>query len=552
MAEAKRDGNLVTTLLAVSSADGVTPVVVWADPVTHRLLVQNSGGSTPGGSDTQVQFNDAGTLAGDAGFTYDKTTDTVTVAGPVLMQTARLADSNASHYLVLTASSDLTANRVFSLVTGDAARSLTMAGNINVAADFITSGANSLTLTTTGATNVTLPTSGTLITNAVTALNSLTSATSLPWTGMATGTDGQIPTFDSSGNPAFVATGTAGHVLTSNGAGAAPTFQAPAGGGATTALDNLAAVAINAALLPGADNTIALGDATHNWSDLFLGTGALINFDNGNAVITHSSGILTVSTGDWRVTTAGTNAASVVTVGGTQTLANKTLTTPVLGVATATSINGLTITTSTGTLTIANGKTLTISNTLTFAGTDGQTFTFPNGSDTVVTLAATQTLSAKTLTAPIIGGTAQFAENAAIAYDAASSADGAYSGFVRAGTAGATLAFGDLIYLAAADSRWELADADAASTSGDVMLGMCVLAAAADADPTTVLMVGFIRADAVFPAMTISAPLYVGTTAGDIQTAQPSGTDDVIRRVGFAWTADELYFNPSNDYITHT
>lgn len=33
------------------------------------------------GSDTQVQFNDAGVLAGDAGLTYNKTTDTLTVAG---------------------------------------------------------------------------------------------------------------------------------------------------------------------------------------------------------------------------------------------------------------------------------------------------------------------------------------------------------------------------------------------------------------------------------------------------------------------------------------
>lgn len=38
MADAKRDNNSVTTLLAVSLADGTTPVVLWADPVSHRLL----------------------------------------------------------------------------------------------------------------------------------------------------------------------------------------------------------------------------------------------------------------------------------------------------------------------------------------------------------------------------------------------------------------------------------------------------------------------------------------------------------------------------------
>lgn len=39
MAQAKRDENQVPTLLAVSNADELTPVVVWADPSTHRLLV---------------------------------------------------------------------------------------------------------------------------------------------------------------------------------------------------------------------------------------------------------------------------------------------------------------------------------------------------------------------------------------------------------------------------------------------------------------------------------------------------------------------------------
>jgi hypothetical protein len=38
------------------------------------------GGGTPGGSTTQVQFNDAGSFGGDAGLTYNKTTDTLTGA----------------------------------------------------------------------------------------------------------------------------------------------------------------------------------------------------------------------------------------------------------------------------------------------------------------------------------------------------------------------------------------------------------------------------------------------------------------------------------------
>ncbi len=77
---------------------------------------------------------------------------------------------------------------------------------------------------------------------------------------------------------------------------------------------------------------------------------------------------------------------------------------------------------------------------------------------------------------------------------------------------------------------------------------MCVLAAAADGNATKILLQGTIRADAKFPTLTISAPVYVGETAGAIQVAIPTGADNVIRVVGRALTADEIYFNPSQDH----
>jgi hypothetical protein len=49
---------------------------------------------------------------------------------------------------------------------------------------------------------------------------------------MAGGTDGNIISYDASGDPVAVATGSSGQVLTSAGAGAPPTFAAAAGGGA--------------------------------------------------------------------------------------------------------------------------------------------------------------------------------------------------------------------------------------------------------------------------------------------------------------------------------
>lgn len=58
----------------------------------------------------------------------------------------------------------LTANRTLTVTLNDTNRTINLAGNLTLAAAFITAGANSLTLTTTGVTNVTLPTTGTLAT----------------------------------------------------------------------------------------------------------------------------------------------------------------------------------------------------------------------------------------------------------------------------------------------------------------------------------------------------------------------------------------------------
>jgi hypothetical protein len=73
-----------------------------------------------------------------------------------------------------------------------------------------------------------------------------------------------------------------------------------------------------------------------------------------------------------------------------------TLVTPTLGAALATSINGLTISTTTGTLTIANGKTLTASNTLTFTGTDSSSVAFGAGGTVTYTSDKLSVFSATT------------------------------------------------------------------------------------------------------------------------------------------------------------
>lgn len=162
----------------------------------------------------------------------------------------------------------------------------------------------------------------------------------------------------------------------------------------------------------------------------------------------------------------------------------------------------------------------------------------------ILTTATGLALAGGTMTGAITLG-----ENATIALDPAGSADGKYTGITVTGVAGYAQSYGDLVYLASADSRWELADADAATTA-DRMLAMVVVAGGSDGASCTLLLQGIIRADAKFPALTIGSPVYVGETAGEIQVAIPTGADNVIRRVGFALTADEIYFNPSMDSQT--
>jgi hypothetical protein len=88
----------------------------------------------------------------------------------------------------------------------------------------------------------------------------------------------------------------------------------------------------------------------------------------------------------------GTNGAAPVWTASTGTgsvvfATSPSLTTPTLGVASATSINKVAFTTpATGsTLTIADGKTLTASNTLTFTGTDSSSVAFGTGGTVVYT-----------------------------------------------------------------------------------------------------------------------------------------------------------------------
>ena len=129
--------------------------------------------------------------------------------------------------------------------------------------------------------------------------------------------------------------------------------------------------------------------------------------------------------------------------------------------------------------------------------------------------------------------------------------DAEFCGITCEGTGGATaIAFGTLCYFKASDSLWYPAKADVTATSGIVKLGMCVLAGTSAA--TRMLLYGNIRANSLFPSFSpLSGKVYVSAaTAGEVTSTAPTGTTNfVVRSIGRANTADELFFNPSEDYV---
>ena len=130
--------------------------------------------------------------------------------------------------------------------------------------------------------------------------------------------------------------------------------------------------------------------------------------------------------------------------------------------------------------------------------------------------------------------------------------DETVSGITATFTAGEALVRGEVCYFKAADSKMWKAVATAAATS------RCVAMAAADisADAAGLfLLQGFLADNGSFPAYTIGGAIYTpeAETSGENvpeQTA-PDSDGDFVQVLGWAMTANSVYFNPSNDIIEH-
>lgn len=339
MTEAIRDQNHVTVALGVSSTDATVTLPFKIDPVTGRLLTD----AAAGGYTNLTQFVD---------------------------QTAwRLFYSNTDGHVV-------------ELALG--AADTYLKSNGASAAPTWAAVAGSGTVTSVSFTG---------------GLISVATATTTPALTVA-GTSGGIVYFSSASTWASSAALAANAIVIGGGAGVAPSTTTT-GTGVLTALGINVGSAGAFVIFNGALGTPSSGTVTN-----LTGT-ASININGTVGATTPTTGVFTtLVAGSTTSLLLGTAGSAVGNIGfrnatsGTITLApvagalgTVTLTLPaatdtvaVLAASQAftnKTYNGMTLTSTTGTFTLTAGKTLSVTHTLTFSGTDGTTMTFPSTSKTI-------------------------------------------------------------------------------------------------------------------------------------------------------------------------
>lgn len=363
-----------TTTSFAQIAIGIAGQVLTSNGAGFAPTFQNApsgGGITVGtttitsGTDTRILYDNAG-VVGE--YTISGSGTVVAMATSPSFTTPTLGVASATSINKVTITAPAT-SATLTIVDGGS---------------LITAGAFATTLTSTGATNVTLPTTGTLATLA--GSETLTNKTlttpvingTITGTGQATAATASTITMRDSSANINVNNANLGFTTTATAAGTTTLTVA------STALQYFTGSTTQTVTMPVATTLVA----GQKWVIVNNSSGVVTVQSSGAntllAMVANSQAEFTC-----RDTAGGTGTASwnweytgftAVTGTGSNVLATSpTLVTPTLGVATATSINGNTFTTGTYTLTGSAGKTLTFSNTLTLAGTDGSTLNIGAG-----------------------------------------------------------------------------------------------------------------------------------------------------------------------------
>ena len=103
--------NLEQGELAINIADGK---LFYEDNVGSVQTIASKGTGTIGGSTTQVQYNNAGALAGSANLTFDGSNLQIGAQGDL-----RLADSDSSNYVAFQAPAVVASNLTLTVPSAD-------------------------------------------------------------------------------------------------------------------------------------------------------------------------------------------------------------------------------------------------------------------------------------------------------------------------------------------------------------------------------------------------------------------------------------------------
>ena len=284
-------------------------------------------------------------------------------------------------------------------------------------------------------------------------------------------------------------------------------------------------------LTPGTSDGTALGTTSLMWSDLFLASGSVINLNNGDVTLTHSSNTLTVAGG---------------------TLATAALTTSTIVASGIIKTDDATEATSTTDGSLQTDGGLSVVKDAVFGDdvlllSDSAVLKFGADSEATITHADDAGLTFNSATT--------FSSSINLALDAhldSTPGDEKVSGITATFTAGEDLERGEAVYFKASDSKMHKAVATAAATS------RCVALAAADISADAngkFLLYGFIEDNGTFPSYTVGATVFTPEAETSSQNVPeetaPDSDGDFVQVLGFAVTANKLFFNPSNDVIEH-
>ena len=385
-------GNLVTSSTAnlgsvsnVKITGGINGYYLQTDGAGTLTWAAGGGGGngSPGGSNTQVQFNDAGAFGGNSAFTFNKTTGALIVTGNV-------TGGNLVTGGVVSATGNITGSFILgngSQLTGISATTATTAGTVTTAAQpNITSTGTLTSLAVTGnisAGNV----SATTFTGALS--GAATSATTA-----GTVTTAAQPNITSTGTLTSLAvTGniSAGNVSATTFTGALSGAATTAGSVTTAAQGNITSVGTLTGL--GVNGTITGVNITAN-TGVFTGNGSSLTALNASNV---SSGTLAQARLANASVTLGSTAltlgSTVTTVAGLTSVTSTTFVGALTGAASSA--------TTAGTVTTAAQPNITSTGTLTSVSVSGNA-TAGNLNTAGAVVASTLTSNVAIGTAPLI------------------------------------------------------------------------------------------------------------------------------------------------------